>query len=55
MQLFLKDATIDHKGKVPSKTAIAESWKDLRTRKFSILCIIFKSISAYAVIVHDCC
>ena len=55
MQWYRKDANIDHKGKVPSKAAIAENWTDLITQKFGTLCIIFKSISTYAVIVYDCC
>ena len=31
-----------------------ESWKDLITQKSCILCIIFKSISTYTIIVHAC-
>ena len=39
MQLFQKDANIFHKGKVPSKAAVAENWKDLIIRTFSMLFI----------------
>ena len=46
-----KMLNISYKGKVPSKAAVAENWKDLIIRKFSMLFIDLPNFSACTEIV----
>ena len=42
---------INYRGKVPSKAAVAENWKDPIIRKSSMLFIDLPNFSAYTVVV----
>ena len=46
-----KMLNINYKGKVPSKAAVAENWKDLIIRKFSMLFIDLPNFSACTEVV----
>ena len=48
-----KMLNINYKGKVPSKAAVAENWKDLIIRKFSMLFIESLNISACTVVARN--
>ena len=46
-----KMLNINYKGKVPSMAAVAENWKDLIIRKFSMLFIDLPNFSACTEVV----
>ena len=51
MVLGRKMLNINYQGKVPSKAAVAENWKDIIIRKFSMLFIDLPNFSACTEVV----